>query len=665
MPTNMVPVIGFTPAAEYEKQKAEEAKNAALALSAGAPASNLLSYMQKCLTDATSAKQISGVTDRLLDAQRRRLGVHSPEKTAQLAKYQLPNYWVPLTQTKCIHTEAWMRDLLMPYADTIWKLIPSPIPDLPEEFQRMIEDSVKNEAAQAMLSGEMISDMQMHDVIAKVTEATRKAVMEEAKDRALGMERLIQDQHIECNFTSVFREFQSNLATYGTAFLKGPFTVHKKVAKWSGKDRIVEDIVIPTCSAPSPHDMFPAPWATGVNDGWIIERIKTYREGLNAMRKLPYYNRANIEALLRSAGPQSTNTQYGDDRRFAGEDKQQAIPDDRYELFQFNGPVTGYMLAEWGITVDDPGEDYNMEVLWSKNYILKVMPRWDEIRTTPYFKAVFKPVVGSFWGVGVPHLMSASQDRANAMMIAMLDNTVWASGPIGWLDVSRLVNPNDAKNIHPHKMLAVHTNPGETSDPIKYLTIDMKIGELMAQYRECLTDADNESGVPSYAYGGAGGGGAASTYSGLQTLMNSAAKGIKDALLQVDMALTSFVEAWADWDNEYSDDDSIKGDIQVQCSGATGLFVAEMRLAKYDEMMEQVIPMIPLVGPRFAVDILRAKAKELNLDYTLLPDDETLRNQIEIATQATEVQQQAPEEKPGAEQNPETKPLPPLNPVAG
>jgi hypothetical protein len=624
MSTGSVAVLPVVSGVDYERQKQADADAKAKQLAVGPQSSSLLSYMQKCFTDAKNAKDNSGVTDRLLEAQRRRKGEHSAAKKAQLAKYNLPDYWVPLTQTKCIHTEAWFRDLLMPYGTKIWACDPTEIPELQPEHQAAIEQAVIEEATQAMAGGEMISDMQMQAVIDNARTGLKKAIAEEAKDRAKDMEKLIQDQHEECGFTQVFRDFQANLTTYGTAFFKGPFTIHKKTPKWNGNKRVVEDKVIPSCSAPSPHDMYPAPWATDVNQGYVIERIKTYREGLNAVRKLPYYVRKNIESLLSQRTAPITQ-QLGDDERASREDKGNIIPDDRFEVFQFSGMVPGYMLVDWGIANVDAAEDYNMEVLWSNSYILKVMPRWDEVRITPYFKACFKVVVGSFWGVGVPLLMSASQDRGNAMQIAMIDNTGWAGGPIGWIDLTRLVNPGDAKDIHPHKFIPVQSQIGQTGPPMGFANVEMHVNELMVQYRQCETDSDNESGVPAYTYGSGSTSPAAATATGLHTLMNAAAKGIKDALLAVDQALSAFIQSWADWNNQYSDNESVKGDIRVVCSGSTGMFVSELAIAKIDETINQAIPLMPLLGPRFLVDLFRQKAKMLKMNHQLLPTDDELK----------------------------------------
>ena len=637
MTGGMVPVLNVQSAAQVDAQLEKiKADAQAQELAKGASSSQLLAHVQSCLMEATNAKTSNGVTDRLLDCQRRRKGEHTAVNLAQLTKYNLPKYWAPLTQTKCMHTEAWLRDLLIPYGDKIWTAGPSVIPDLPGDEKERIKAEIIMELQELVNeTGNSISGEMVDKEIEKARDEAEADIRKEADALAKRMENAILDQMQDCDFKTVFREFMSNVVTYGVGFLKGPYTKTVKKAKWTGKVRGVENVIIPTCSAPSPHDIFPSPWAKDEQDGYMIERIRTYRAALNGVRKIKYYQKTEIEALL-TEQTQNVTIQYGDSERDTREDKGQSKADDRIECWQFHGPIAGYMLTQWGIKDIDPAEDYEMEVMWSGNRILKVMPNWNTTGKRPYTKAVFKPIVGSFWGIGVPNLMSGAQDRANSLSIAIIDNTTWASGPVGFVDQTRLINPNDAKTIHPRKMIAVKTIPNAVGDPIKFVSIDLKVAELDRLYQQSLVDADNESGVPAYMYGSDKAAGAGTTYSGLATLMNAAARGIKDALLEIDAALAKFIENWADWNNEYNEDDSIKGDVKIVCSGATGLFVQEMQLQRMGEMLDRLVrtQAIQVIGPEFFIGIIRQMGKMLKMDVSSIPSDEELKKKLQEAAGA-------------------------------
>lgn len=647
-------MIEFTPASVVEAQQnaALTAEQDAAKAAQLAAMPSLLTYVQARMQEAVQAKQISGITDRLLEAQRRREGRHTPEKKAQLAKYALPDYWVPLTQTKCIQTEAWFRDLLMPYADKIWLLEPTAIPELPEDKAEDIRRKIAVETAELFANGQELTEDEVRQIHDEAFDEEQRHVTEEAKERVKAMERLIQDQHEECDFRGVFRDFQGNLDTYGTAFLYGPFTTVKKMPKWVNGKRTVEKKIIPTCSAPSPHDIFPAPWAKNENDGYIIERIRTYPQGLCDVKELDYYKTAEIDDLLRERDVLTASTQPGDSERNAAEDKQATPPDNRIEIWKFTGPLSGKMLKDWGIGDVDETQEYAVEVQWSANHVIKVMPRWDEVGTTGYFKAVFKSKVGSFWGLGVPELMKPSQDRANSVMIAMIKNFMFAAGVSGWVDLNGVVNPDDVVNFYAGKMVPFRRKPGDNGAPMGFFDIDMRSTELTALYHDCQTDADNESGVPAYMYGSGASGPAGSTYSGLQTLMNASARGIKDALLEVGITISKFVQHWADWNNEYSDDDSVKGDVRVLCTAGVGLFVQELQLSNLDNLINQAVSLAQILGERgyaFIISLLREKAKILKIDVRLLPTEEELKKAVAVSQSAQEQPGQPPSEQlPGA-----------------
>ena len=615
------------------------------------------------------SKLNNGVTDRLLDCQRRRRNQHSAEREAQLKKYNLPIYFPPLTQTKCIHTEAWLRDLTMPYGSKIWMCEPSEKPELPEDDVQSIEASVVNDAVIQIRAGndQGLQAADLAKIVDANIDAKSRAEKELSKKRAKRMESEIFDNLQDCNWSKVFEEFRSNVVTYGTGFLKGPYTKTVKVATWKGKKRVVIDKVIPVCSAPSPHDIYPSPWSKDVQDGYMIERIKTYRPALNAVRKLEYYQRTEIEELLKDQ-PVSRSplmTQNGDYQRAQHEDNGNNTTDDRIECWEFHGSLPGFMLDTWGVKNILPTEDYEMVVLWSGTHILKVMPAWNETGIRGYFKAVFKPVVGSFWGIGVPNMMSAAQDRASSVMTQLLQNTAWAGGPVFWMYANRLVRPEDALNIHGGKVIPFTQDDmaPTTAAPMGSFDVTDKTSELNALYQGCLTDADNESGVPAYMYGAnqQGSAGAVRTFSGLSTLMNAAARGVKDALMNMDQALGDFISNWADWLNEYSENDDIKGDVRVISTGATGLFIQEMQMDRMAQMLDRikdpnVIQALGVNGVAFMVSLIKGMAQMLKQDVSYLPSEEDILNTAKRAAMNPAPSMQVPGQLPPAQSTQEEVP---------
>jgi hypothetical protein len=203
-----------------------------------------------------------------------------------------------------------------------------------------------------------------------------------------------------------------------------------------------------------------------------------------------------------------------------------------------------------------------------------------------------------------------------------------------------------------------------------FFDIPMRVPELNPLYQGCLTDADNESGVPAYMYGSGATGAAGGTYSGLQTLMNASARGIKDALLEIGVMLSKFIQHWADWDNEYSEREDVKGDVRVVCNAGVGLFVQELQLSNLDNLLNQAVSLSQMTGPRFVMSLLREKAKILKVDTRGLPTDDELlamaagplTQQTSAASPGAPASQMLPANtQPGA--RPEApQPLPPIQP---
>ena len=664
----------------YEAQKAN-ADATAQAMTEQPVASSLLNHLEMLRNQAIMAKLNSGVTERLLDCQRRRRNEYDEQRKAMLKKYNLPEYFPPLTQTKCIHTEAWLRDLTMPYGAKIWMCEPSEIPELSKEETISIESRVVQDAEQAILAGndQGLQASDLAAIVEKEQDTLRREKKDFAKKRAKRMESKILDNLQDCDWRTVFEEFRSNVVTYGTGFLKGPYTKTVKVATWQNGKRVVVDKVIPICSAPSPHDMYPAPWSKNVQDGYMIERIQTYRPALNACRKLEYYRKEEIEALLKEQPTAKAPilNQVGDYRRATMEDKGNQTSDDRIECWEFHGSLPGFMLDTWGLKGIESTEDYEMVVLWSATHILKVMPAWNDTAYRGYAKAVFKTVVGSFWGIGTPNLMSASQDRACSVMTQMLQGNAWSGGPVFWLYANRLQRPEDALSIHGGKVIPFTQDDMSptTAPPMGMLEVTDKTIALNTLYQGCLTDSDNESGVPAYMYGAnqQNASGAVRTFSGLSTLMNAAARGVKDALMNMDDAVDDFISNWADWLNQYSDDDSIKGDVRVICTGATGLFIQEMQMDRMTQMLDRVkdpnvMQALGAQGVAFMVSLIRGMAQMLKQDVSYLPSEDDILNMAKKAAAmppgAPGAPGQVPQTPVGAQQSPASAPSDSLTPGA-
>lgn len=608
-------------------------------LSSETVVSGLLGFVQAALQEAEDAREQSGVTDILLDNLRRRRGEYDPTKKAQLQRQDEPDLFVPITETKCNAAEAWMGDVLAPHGDKIWEIKPTPLPSLSEETLEGILGKANEVMALRTAEGQNVGQDDMAEVVTEMQNDLKQLQYKEAKRRAAAMTTLIEDQLAESEWSKVFKNFLSHLVTFGTGILKGPVVKSRKKLTWDGPEPITSIEQSPHAESINPLDFFPSPDATEVSDGYMIERTRLTRSQLRQVMDLPYYKKDEIEQLLIDNPQGVVERSYHEDTRDELESKEYSASDDNssrtLEVFEFWGPVPGEHLRDWGVPQAKDGIDYEFQVIWCKNSIIKVMANPDPLDRRPYHKATFKHTVGSFWGRGVPQLMKGAQDRANSAVRSLIVNMGMASGPQTLVDVSRLAKGETVTSIFPRRVWQTTNEFNLTTKPVDFIAVDSNAAELQNVYDRAVKDADVESGVPAFTYGSDVAAGSARTVGGLSILMNAAARGIKEAFADIDQnAIRPLITRFYVWNMLYSEDPGVKGDLQIVARGASGMLLRELQLQKLTEFMDRTNNPTDqeILGTEGRAELLRMQAKLLNIDVTsVIPTEDELEERRQVA----------------------------------
>lgn len=635
---------------DLEERELQEKEAKKLVKEPAAP--ELLRYVEEAFREAADERRDEGIDEKLLDALRRRKGEYS---AADLAKYKAQGsstVFVPLTEQKCNGAEAWMSDVLLPYGDKIWALDPTPLPDLDETTEQgIVAKTMEQVFLQVASTGITPDTTSVEDLARSMREDLEEAREKEARRRADNMEKMIEDQLKESDWNRVFKDFLSNVVTFGTGVLKGPVVRRVKQLEWEKNEPKVSEVEKPLAEAPNPLDIYPSPQATEIYEGYVIERQRMRPSNLLALSQLEYYQEDQIQALLEAReGAWKHKQEQSDDERAELEEKPKLgeSSDRMIEVFEFWGPVPGYMLRDWGMKDVEGYVDYEMQVIWSGNYLLKVMPNPDPLGRRPYHKAVYKRTVGSFWGRGVPELMSSSQDRANAAVRSLINNMGIASGPQVVVDINRLPDGEDITHIFPWKVWQVTNEQNLTTRAVEFNQPNSNAKELQEVFLQAVRDSELESGVPAYTLTGEGPGGVGRTASGLSMLMNASSRGIKEAFANIDLrAVGPMIERFYMWNMLYTDNPDIKGDLRVVTRGATGMLLREIQLQKVSEFMDRTNNPVDqqIIGIEGRTRMLREMADLLNLSTKgVVPTDAEMarrKREAEAAqVQAQTLQQQ-------------------------
>ncbi|MDH0100109.1 hypothetical protein N7320_02115 [Stutzerimonas stutzeri] len=617
---------------EAEQLRQEEARRMQ------AVESSLSGHIRGAFEAAKTAKQ--SIERRLLDCARRQKGEYDADKLRAIQEEGGSELYPKLTTTKCRAAAAWIRDILMPANGRPWGLDPTPVAEIPPDYLIAFAQRL-GERAQGM------DKQQLEDLL-------RREVQNKARQIADRHEEVINDQLEEGGWSEALEAFIDDFVTYPAAFLRGPLLQRVPEFAWKEGWQMIEvEAIKPQFARVSPYDLYPSPDSSDIDDGaYLIERERYTRAHLNRLRGVPGYKDDAIEQVLVEHG-------RGGLREWLATDSERARLEDRSHDWMTNqgetieglhywGSAQGLILLQWGMTpeqVDDPLGEYEIDAILIGRHVIRCVINRNPMGARPYHKASFQLVPGSFWGIGIPELMSDVQDMCCAVARAQANNMAFASGPQIEISMDRLMpeeNPNEIFPMKRWRTKSDRTGTGSQQPAIRFYQPDSRAGELMQVYAQWEQRADDATNIPRYSYGNEKVGGAGNTASGLSMLLESANKGIKDAIRHIDRGVTSRVIAalWL-FNMRYSPDMSIKGDCRVVPRGASAMLLREQTqqarqqfLAATDNEADMQI-----IGVEGRARLLRSIAEQLDMPG-LIPEDDEIKTRVEQQGQQQAQQQE-------------------------
>ena len=620
-------------------KREEEARAAAAVMATQPIVQNVASYIRACWDEARDAKEQT-VEPRMMRSLRQRRGEYDPETLARLQEQQSSLVFMQITSNKCRAAASWLRDAL---GDMPWSCEPTPDPEINPE----VESQIMNEEApailqQAFMMGYQPTMKETMDLMSAMKDDRIKSVKSQAQIIAERMTRKMHDQLLEGGFQQALDAFIDDLATFPAAILKGPVVRARPALRWEKDYVVVDEKYRLEWERVSPFDIYPAPDASSIDDGYLIERHRLSRSDLAALRDVEGYSRVAIDGALAEYKSGLINEIAIDTERESAEGKAQTIssnPSKLIEALQFWGPVQGSMLVEWGMSPAEIGEDfdpltdYEIEAWLVGNYVIKLQLNPDPLNRKPYYKTSWEEIPGAFWGNSIPDLCRDVQRICNAAARALVNNMGIASGPQVVVDTERLPAGADVTELYPWKIwLSTGNRMGATNiAPVNFFQPQSVAGELMQIYNTFAVMADEHTGIPRYMTGNSPAGGAGRTASGMSMLMSNAGKSIKSVVTSVDRVLKPAIERLYFYNMLYSDDPDLKGDVCIVPHGALNLAQKEMQQQRINEFLTLALsnPVVTqLVGPQGVAYLLRQVVDKLGLDSSkVVPTPETLRVQ--------------------------------------
>ncbi len=634
-PRNSVGLVRVQTPAQVTQEAAQAA--AALAPQPIAPAAidNLAAHLKTCWEKAQRAK--TDVETKMLKMLRQVNGEYEADQLQAIKQIDAPIIFMLLTDAKCRSAEAWIKDVLIQPNEKPWDIEPTPEPELPAEVVQSIRTEFMTQTFSAMALGmaqggqeidPIMLASQIRGMIPQFEEEMKKLIQRRAKENAGKMKVKVDDALTEGSWYKALEDALYDIVHLKAGFIKGPIKrKEKKLAITTDpqtgdiKITVVENI-IDKYERRSPFDIYPSPNSTGINDGFLIDKISLRPKDLKALVGVDGYNRTEIEAVLKEVqdGGLKEWTRIESERaKVENGDSSQLWEYANIDCLEYWGDVSGALLRKWGMTADhikDETEQYAVCAWLIGNHVIGAVINQDPLGERPFQKVSYKEKPGVFWGDGLPEILVDLQRCCNACARAIIHNVGVASGPQVEIDKDRLA-PGESTKIWPWRVWLT-TNETMTNGPaINFYMPPIVVERLIAAFNFFSRLADEYCGVPAYAHGDPQVGGGGNTASGLSMLITQAARGIKSLIKNIDSKLIEptirkqYFVSLTTLKNV-----GIIPDYKIVAKGSSSLLAKEQQAIRRTEFLTQTAnPFdIQIMGVDGRKYLLREAAKALDLD---------------------------------------------------
>ncbi len=532
-------------------------------------------------------------------------------------------------------------DLLMPNDEKNWGINSTPEPDLVKEFEN--EELVQ-------VNGE---NFQNEETGAPVTEgdiARRKVEM--AKESCEAMGQTIDDQLTESNYLSESRQALYWMVKFGTGIMKGPDVESRVKSAWlrgeGGYEQKILSRHVPICYAVHPNDFVPDMSACLPEEmDFSFERSFLSKRQLRRMAKEKGFIPGQIKRLLLT-DPASThvgNDKVKEEGR-ASNSTTSITDDSRYEVWEYQGPIDGEVLLAGGMGVteediEDPTTSYEGRVWFCGPIALKIIidPMADIDGELNYSVACYEDDEHNLFGYSLGHCGAGTQSSMTDAWSAMLDNNDKSAG-VQLVRVQGMVEGADGNDKMKRNKIWEAKRTDDVTKAFHIFQLPNNQEACARIYEMCRELYDEEVQVPQLAGGEQGT--ATDTLGGMAMLMNSVGAVFRRIVRKWDDGITSpLITRYYNWNMNFSEDEAIKGDFEVEAKGTSSLLVKEIMGQSLLGLL-QISQQDPDVRSRTKVaGIIRewAKSQYLPVSDVLMDDDE-----YEIEQQKMAEQQQGQEQ---------------------
>lgn len=459
--------------------------------------------------------------------------------------------FINITRSYTDAASARVADMLLPIDDRCWEIKPTPLPQLsPTKLAQLAQQ----------MGG--VDPAQVQDQL--------QAQQAEARESARRMQDAIEDPLVESNWHGEVRQVIEDAARVGSGVLKGPFPVLRTVRltqkdPYTGLTSMVKvEEIQPASKRIDPWNLFPDP-SCGENihhGSYTWERECISKRQIKELLADDSYDAVALAAALKE----------GPSRVREGTEATYRPGDDEYEMWIFYGYCARDHLAAIGVELEEDDEDRvpTMAVLINDRLVKCVMSP-QENGEFPYDLLAWQRRPGMPWGMGISRQVRTTQRMLNASARAMMDNSGLSAAP--QIIIGNGVTPADGNYVlRPGKVWRAEADATVTDvrGAFNAFVVPSVQNELMNIINFALKMAEDTTGMPAMLQGIRGD--APNTLGGMQMQNNNATSVLRRLAKRFDDYMTGpHIRRYFDWMMLYNEDESIKGDFEVDVRASSAL----------------------------------------------------------------------------------------------
>jgi hypothetical protein len=543
------------------------------------------------------------IEQRWIDNLRQYWGKYPQGTEKDLAEKTKSRAFVKLTRHKTNGWAARLSDLLFPTDEKNWGISSTPLPDLARAAKQALavaEKSTEDANAAAQAQNEDAARV-MHEQANAYAQhhALTQQEIDGAKEAAKRMEAAIEDQLIESRYNIQARDVIEDGCRLGTGILKGPLTSQKLRREWRkeplghwGLATIPDPM--PEARRVDPWHFFPDMSARTIEEAeFTFERHLPTKKDLRRLALKLGFSKAAVSRLLAEGTAKHTpeNVDHlATLREMIGEGEGII---DRYVMWEYHGALeceeVAILLRAMGqdekankyLNDKDEFEEYRVILYFCNNELLKIAPDYPlDSGESLYSVWNFEKGETSIFGIGVPELIADSQSALNGAWRMTLDNAALSVAPQVVIDKT-LISPQVGSDyrLRPGKAWLRSSTAMTTTaanKPFETFDIPCNQAQLAGIIQMAKEFMDEEASMPTIAQGEQGA--ATQTLGGMSILFNSANVVFRRVVKSWDDDITTpTLRRFYDWNMQFNQDNSVKGDMQVDARGTSVLLVREIQ----------------------------------------------------------------------------------------